>query len=105
MSIVLTIKNKSSEKDVELMLTRGSVVKAERRGMLDMRLGEQAPISHIYALAYAGVLHEVPQATQEQVDDALEVYLDNGGSLADLATDLAEQYASLFDTADGTATE
>ena len=100
MSVILKVEVRGKEEEVELKLTRSSVLAAERRGILNMASIEAAPIAFFYSLAYAAVLSSKPSVSQKDVDDAVNTFLDEGGVLADLTEALMGQYEELFGTAD-----
>lgn len=101
--ISLLVDTPSGLRNVPLKFTRSSIVNAERQGILNMSGAEHAPIAFLYALTLAAVRTTIPNATQVQVDNALDVFLDekdeNGypkNSFKDLSDVLIEQYTSFF---------
>lgn len=101
--ISLMVDTPSGLRNVPLKFTRSSIVNAERQGILNMSGAEHAPIAFLYALTLAAVRTTIPNATQTQVDNALDVFLDekdeNGypkNSFKDLSDVLIEQYTSFF---------
>lgn len=100
---VLTVETQSGVANVELKLTRGAIVDAERKGIIDMRSAERAPISFFYALTFAAISGKIKNAKVEDSDRALDRWFDEKDeygnpvhSFQELSTCLLEQYQDFF---------
>lgn len=100
--ITLQVETNNGTYSVALQITRRAILDLERKGILNAKAGESQPIVYTYALAHAAVKGTIPNVTQAQVDQALDLYFDNDGSFEELSALLTEQYGAAFNIAAAT---
>lgn len=102
--LYLTVTLSSGDRQVPFELTRLALVKAEREGIFSINEAENKPLSYVYDLAYIALINKlgIKAVSRDMADEAVERYLNGGGTFEQLGEHVSQQVSKVFGIAEPT---